>query len=196
MLILEIMTASLFIPLLQTNFRYQKALETSYISYNAKNAVINDISNQCQDFIQSQEQYIGNLSDDNKKCANDMQGLIREIIDCKAQKNQCEQNFENMPFLKEMNDWSGTKTYDRFSFNCVDYARGCASLARNLGYDAYVRAVHVNCSTLGCQFGNGHAITILELPIDCTNGLYVIPPSLFEAYGLNSHLKDENIKLK
>jgi len=196
MLIFEIMTASLFIPVLQTNFKYQKALETSYISYNAKTDVINQISTECQEFITSQEQYIGNLSDDNKKCANDMQGLIREIIQCKGQKAQCEENFVNMPFLNVFNDWAMNKTYDRFSFNCVDFANGCTDLAHYLGYDAYVRAVRVNCSVLGCQYGNGHAITIMEVPIDCTGGLYVIPPDLFEAYGLNSHLKDETVKVK
>jgi hypothetical protein len=120
--------------------------------------------------IEEKNRLIGALS---SNCTE----LVNNYTDCMNNT----QLIDDMPFIEAAKNYTRNLTYDRKYFNCLDFNKGCVALFQSLGYNAYIMAV----STIGnTRPSANHAITIIELPIDCTEGLTIIPPKKFEFYGV------------
>jgi hypothetical protein len=170
--------------------RYEKmniAAAHSIMQLDKCHRILSNLSEECTTVAIDDYNYMKNLSDKLNSTISNYKNYLEKYMDCDTQLSIQTSYTNNMPFIKSIEEFAISHEYDINTFNCVDFSNGAVGILSEMGYDSYLRTVKVNCSSgmFGCPFGNNrHAIVMLELPIEVTGTLFIIPPELFHDYGL------------
>lgn len=101
--------------------------------------------------------------------------------------NSCYSEFETIAY-----DMARQHNYDFNDYNCVEFADSLANRYRELGWNARVKSVHVDCSSdewsdwVDCErYNGGHRIVrVKDVFIEATSGR-VIRPEEYNDFGVN-----------
>jgi hypothetical protein len=165
--------------------RLSVSINNYYDLVNSKNAQIDLISNECADMLAHSDAQNADLNWTAEKLKRDVRWLEDNYTSCLERNGELENIMNQMPFLAAGRDFVYNHTYDIKNFNCVDFSQGSVQTWRDMGYEAFTRAVRMNCSLTYCPDGNNrHMIAFISIPVECSGGFHPIPPSDFPKYNL------------
>lgn len=147
---------------------------------------LNDVSAECLEMLTNNSEAVRSCKSALDNCEAEKIEYYVNYSSCSVEKWILEEQLKSMPFIDVAEDFVSKHEYDRRNFNCLDFSMGAVNAWRDMGYNAHVRYVKLDCDKLdwGCEGIQRHAIAIIELPVEVTGFVMPIKPEDFEGYGL------------